>query len=124
MEFIASKPRPKREAACFSRFGSALSQGMCSDTVGVARVSCWMTAQSSILSNTSRGSPGPGEAGKARAAGADAPGRDGDVEGADLVDDGVDGDAAADELLAERRVVALEGGIAGGVVASRRRLRR
>ena len=51
-------------AACFSRFGSALSHGMCSDTVGVARVSWLMTAQSSSLSKMSRGSPGPGKRAK------------------------------------------------------------
>ena len=103
-------------AACFSRFGSALSHGMCSETVGVARVSCWMTAQSSILSKMSRGSPGPGKRAK-RVPPVPTP-QDGTAtcEGRDLVADGLDLDAAAVELLAERRVVALEVGLARGVV--------
>ncbi len=63
-EFIASKPSPSASAFCRSAAGSALSQGMCSDTVGVAPVSRWMTAQSSSLSKTSRGSPGPGKRAK------------------------------------------------------------
>ncbi len=46
-----------------------------------------------------------GEAREARAAGADAPGRDGDVEGGDLLGDAVDVDAAARQLLAQRRIV-------------------
>jgi hypothetical protein len=37
---------------------------MCSETFGVARVNCWMTAQSSILSKMSRGSPLPGKRAK------------------------------------------------------------
>ncbi len=37
---------------------------MCSETVGVARVSWWMTAQSSSLSKMLRGSPGPGKRAK------------------------------------------------------------
>ena len=40
---------------------SVRSQGMCSDTVGVAPVSLWMTAQSSSFSKTLRGSPRPGK---------------------------------------------------------------
>ena len=91
------------EAACrlLEPVRVGLVPGMCSETVGVARVSWWMTAQSSILSKMSRGSPGAGEAGEARAAGANTPGRHRDVERCDLVADGVDGDAAARELLAE-----------------------
>ncbi len=34
---------------------------MCSDTVGVAPVSLWMTPQSSSFSKTLRGSPAPGK---------------------------------------------------------------
>ncbi|MCY1311788.1 hypothetical protein D9M70_621360 [compost metagenome] len=63
-EFMASKPRMKRLAACFKRFGSALSHGMWSEMVFVAWVSWAMTAQSSILSKMSRGSPVPGNLAK------------------------------------------------------------
>jgi hypothetical protein len=34
------------------------------EIVGVARASCWITPQSSIFSNTLRGSPGPGKRAK------------------------------------------------------------
>ena len=37
------------------------SQGKCSETVGVAPLRRWTTAQSSILSKISRGSPGIGK---------------------------------------------------------------
>ena len=74
-------PRPSRTSSAGS---SCRSHGMCSETRGVAPVSCWMTAQSSSLSKMLRGSPVAGEAGEARAAGADAPGRDGDREGGGL----------------------------------------
>ena len=83
---MASKPRPKREAACFSRFGSALSQGMCSETVGVARRQLLDDGAILDLVEDVARLAGAREAGKARAAGADAPGRDGDMEGGDLVD--------------------------------------
>ena len=63
-EFIASNPRPSSAARALSAAGSARSQGMCSETVGVAPVSSWMTAQSPSLSKMSRGSPGPGKRAK------------------------------------------------------------
>ena len=63
-EFIASKPSPSSAAFAFRSAGSALSQGMCSDTLGVAAVSSWITAQSSSLSKMSRGSPVPGKRAK------------------------------------------------------------
>jgi hypothetical protein len=46
---MASKPRPKREAACFSRFASALSHGMCSETVGVACVNCLIMEANNLI---------------------------------------------------------------------------
>ena len=101
LEFMASKPRLKRLAACFSRFGSALSHGMWSETVGVAlRQLGDDGAILDLVEDVARLALA-GEAGKARAAGADAPGGHGDGEGRDLGLDRVDVDAAAVEALAQ-----------------------
>ena len=59
-----SRGRARRHGPCRRRGSSTLSHGICSDTLGVARVSCWITAQSSSLSKMLRGSPGPGKRAK------------------------------------------------------------
>ena len=81
---------------------------MCSETVGVAPVSWWMTAQSSSLSKMSRGSPGPGKRAK-RVPPVPTP-QEGTAtsKAATFSLIAVDVDAAAGELLAQRVVVALE----------------
>ena len=81
---------------------------MCSETVGVAPVSRWMTPQSSSLSKMSRGSPGRGSGAK-RVPPVPTP-QEGTATPKPATRSliAVDGDAAAVELLAERVIVALE----------------
>ena len=61
---MASKWRPSAPARSRSSAAGARSQGMWSDTAGVARLSCWITAQSSSFWRMPRGSPGPGNRAK------------------------------------------------------------
>ena len=105
LEFIASKPSPKRARRLLQpvrvglvprdmqRHGRRRARQLVDDRAVVE-----------LVEDVAR-LAGAGEAREARAAGADAPGRHGHVERRDLVADRVDRDAAPRELLAEVRVV-------------------
>ncbi len=116
MELTASKASPRAAAASRNPAQSLVkSQGKCGEIVGVARTSCWIVAQSSILSSMPRGSPGPGKRAK-RVPPVPTP-QVGTAtrESRDGAGDRLDVDAAASELARERGVVVVERGPGGAI---------
>ena len=106
LEFIASKPRPKRRRRLLQPLRIGLvPRNMQRDGGRGARQLLDDGAILDLVEDVAR-LAAAGKAREARAAGADAPGGDGDAERRDLVADRVDVDAAPVELLAERVVVA------------------